>query len=312
MFLKGCTVADAASHPGGISIRFNRILLATDFSPASEKALPYVAAFARRFSSELSVAHVLPPHAFAAVVDGSVEAFAQQENEAERRINALLASAHFSDIPHRVLIEQGEVWPTLSRLAADRNVDLIAAGTRGPHGFEKFAEGSTAEEIERLSTRPVLLVGPQVTVDPQAELKIERILYATDFKAESRRSMEYAYALAKAYAAHLVILHVVDNPLDDPPASQIERDAFCRRCMAESKWPAPAPGVEPEFILEFGSPEQWTLDVIAQRDAQLVVLSTPRTPRPAFKPRLPGPLAYDVVTHARCPVLTIRAEGPVR
>jgi nucleotide-binding universal stress UspA family protein len=120
MFLKGCTVADAVSHPGGISIRFNRILFATDFSPASEKALPYVAAFARRFSSELSVAHVLPPRAFAAVVDGGVEAFVQQENEAERRISALLASAHFNDIPHEILIEHGEVWPVLSRLAVDK------------------------------------------------------------------------------------------------------------------------------------------------------------------------------------------------
>jgi nucleotide-binding universal stress UspA family protein len=303
-------MAETASQSRGISIRFDRILFATDFSSASEKALPYVAAFARRFGSEICVAHVLSPREVDDIAEQGVEGFALERDEAERRIDALLASAHFKDIPHQVLLEQGEVWPVLSRLATDRKVDLIAAGTHGPQGFEKLAEGSTAEEIERLSRRPVLLVGPETAVDPQAEVNIERILFATDFKPESRGSVDYAYALARAYAAQLMILHVVDNPLDEPLSTRMPREAFCRLCMAENQWPQHEPGIEPQFILEFGSPEQWTLDVIAQRNAQLLVLSAPRTAHPLFmfKSHLPGPLAYKLITHARCPVLTIRSE----
>jgi hypothetical protein len=51
----------------------------------------------------------------------------------------------------------------------------------------------------RLASVPVLVVGPEVLIDPQAEVRVERILYATDLLPESRRAMRYAYALAKHY-----------------------------------------------------------------------------------------------------------------
>ena len=68
----------------------------------------------------------------------------------------------------------------------------------------------------RLASVPVLVVGPEVVIDPQAEVRVERILYATDFLSESRRAMRYAYALAKHYER---------TPLFSP----------CRRrCLAET------------------------------------------------------------------------------
>jgi nucleotide-binding universal stress UspA family protein len=207
----------------------------------------------------------------------------------------------------------------MSRIAASKHSHFNVTGPKGrsthclrPHGFEKLVEGSTAEEIERLSARPVLLVGPEVATDPQAEVNIGRILFATDFSPEASRSMEYACALATAYTAHPVVLHVVDNPFDEPLATKMLGEAFCRLQMVENKWPEHQLGVEPEYLVEFGSPEPLTLDTLAKRDVQLLVLTAAGTGRPWFKPRLPGPLAYNIVTHARCPVLAIRAEKSVR
>lgn len=305
-------MTDSQSEPNEMSMRFGRVLFATDFSPASEKALRYVGPFARRFGAEIYVTHVVSQHEFVEIEDRGVETFDSKRRRAESRVDVLLASADSADISHEVLVEQGGVWEVLSQLAERHNVDLIAAGTHGPHGFEKLVMGSTAETIERLSTRPVLLVGPDVIVDPLAMVNIGCILFATDFRPESRCAVEYACALARAYTAQLLILHVIDNPLDEALAARMSDEAFCRLRMAENKWPEQQLGVRPEFLVEFGSPEEQTLQVLAKRDVQLLVLSAPRMSHLQFNSRLPGPLSYHLVTRARCPVLTVREEKTSR
>lgn len=88
------------------------------------------------------------------------------------------------------------------------DIDLIVTGSQGRHGVQKLLSGSVAEEISRLAACPVLLIGPEVAIEPEAEVPLDRILYATDFSPESRRAMDYAYALARAYGAHLYFLHI--------------------------------------------------------------------------------------------------------
>ena len=49
---------EISSHTG---ISLKNILFATDFSEASEAALPYAAAISRRYESQLHVVHVMLP-----------------------------------------------------------------------------------------------------------------------------------------------------------------------------------------------------------------------------------------------------------
>jgi len=44
-----------------VSVSINKILLATDFSSASEKAACYARALARHFASAVEIAHVFDP-----------------------------------------------------------------------------------------------------------------------------------------------------------------------------------------------------------------------------------------------------------
>jgi nucleotide-binding universal stress UspA family protein len=300
---------ETASTADGIPVRFERILFAADFSPASATALPYVGAIARHFNSELFVAHVIPRSEYAHIPEAEHPAALQRMRQnAESRLTESLASINLPGVSHQVLIEHGEVLPVLSSLAAKYKADLIAAGTHGPHGLEKLMSGSTAEEISRIATRPVLLVGPQVKTPPQTEVHLRRILHATDFLPEARHALEFSYALAREYAALLLVLHVVDNPFGEPLATRMSADAFCRLRLLENRWPEGQRGVEPEFLLEFGSKEAKTLEILEKRGVQLLVLSEPTSSHPDLAGRLPGPLAYNLVTHACCPVLTIRSQ----
>lgn len=299
----------SALHPSEqLPIRFAKILFTTDFSPWSAMALPYAAAIARRFRSTLYVAHVITSESYAHIpLEQRATELARMRQEAEGRILTLLAGSHFNGIPHQLLLDHGEILPVLSSIVEKHNVDLVVTGMHGRHGLQKLWSGSTAEEIVRLETLPVLLVGPAVTIDPQAEVHLRRILHVTDFSAESRRALDYAWALAKAYRADLYLLHIVDNVWKEPLSTRMPPDSFFRLRLLEEQWPVSQQGVEPKFLVEFGPPETLILEAAKQHDIQLIVLSVPGTSHPALTAHLPGPLAYNVVSHSSCPVLGVRA-----
>jgi nucleotide-binding universal stress UspA family protein len=292
-----------------VPIRFDKILITTDFSPISEKALPYAAAIARHFGALIYVAHVIPAEDYAHIPPSErTVALAQMKQQAERQITAILASSHFQGIPHEIILDHGDILTLLSRIAKEQNIDLIVTGTHGKHGLQKLLSGSMAEEIFRLASIPVLAVGPEVVIDPQAEMRVERILYATDFSPESRRAMRYAYALAKQYGAHLYFLHVVEDVWREPFSTRVSADTFCRVQLQERGFLEIEEGIQPEFLVEFGMAEELTLEITTKREVQLMVLSVPGTTHPALSAHLPGPLAYNIVSHARCPVLGVRPK----
>jgi nucleotide-binding universal stress UspA family protein len=291
-------------------IRFDRVLLTTDFSSISEKALPYAAAIVRHFGATLFVVHVVATEDYAHIpASEHTLALARMKQEAERRIMATLATSHFQGIPHKIILGHGDVLAVLSRIVVDEDIDLIVTGTHGKHGLEKLFTGSMAEEIFRLASVPVLAIGPEVEIDPQAEVRIQSILYATDFSPESGRAMRYAYAFARQYGAQLYFLHVVEDVWREPFSTRVSAEPFCRVQLQERGFSDIPKDIQPEFLVEFGMAEQLTLEVAGNRDVQLMVLSVPGTAHPALSAHLPGPIAYNIVSHARCPVLGVREKS---
>jgi len=298
------------SSSSDMPIRFENILLTSDFSDTSARALPYAAAFARRFNSKLYIAHVITPDEYSHIPEAQRNAaLVQMKAQAEKQIEAVLATAQFAGIPHEVLLDHGEILPLLSRIVHSRAVDLIVTGTHGKHGLQKLLSGSTAEEIFRIASLPVLAIGPQVAIGPQEEVRIERLLYVADFRSGSIRAMRYAYELARAYSAQLYFLHVVQDIWREPASTRLSGDAFFREQLRANGLPETAEGIQPDFLVEFGSPEDLTLEALQKRDIQLVIVNVPGTTHPVLTAHLPGPAAYNLVTHARCPVLGIRTEA---
>jgi len=295
-------------------IRFKKILLTTDFSAVSARALPYAASVARRFQSMLYVAHIVPPEAYAHISLAERDAaLAEMKREAEKQITGLLAGSEFAVIPHQVILDHGDVLPLLSGLVDELGIDLIVTGMHGRHGLPKLVSGSMAEEILELARLPVLGVGPEVITPPQAEAHLGRILCSTDFSPESRRAVRYAYALAKAYSARLFLLHVVDfeDAWKEPVATRLSADAFFRLELMVRGLPEREEGIETKHLVEFGPQEESILRVLEEQQIQLLVANVPGTEHPALSAHLPGPLAYNLVAHSRCPVLGVRGRAQI-
>jgi nucleotide-binding universal stress UspA family protein len=290
-----------------LPIRMRKILFASNFSETSAMALPYAAAFARRFHAEIWVEHVIPTEEYAHIAPEQLGATLQaMKQTARERIEHLLADSRFSDIAFRIVLDHGDAMRAIALLVQAEGIDLIVAGSHGRHGLQKLFAPPVDEEIARAAACPVLLVGPKVAVEAEAEARVHRILHPTELRDSSRPAMEFACALARVYEAELYVLHVAEDIWREPLSTRMTPDAFCRMRLLESGLPESTLGVEPQFLVDFGPAESLILEAAEKHDVQLVVIGVPGAAHPELISHFPGPLAYDIASHSRCPVLAVR------
>jgi len=142
--------------------KFKRILVATDFSAASEPALSYAVDLARSSSAELIVLHVIEPVALAGDAYGFA-ASAAMFDEIERAAKESIARVgdrlrKKRGLRCRTMLANGTAAMSIVDAASRLAVDVVVVGTHGHGGFEHFFLGSVAERVVRTSPRPVLTV----------------------------------------------------------------------------------------------------------------------------------------------------------
>jgi nucleotide-binding universal stress UspA family protein len=284
-------------------IRIDRVLVATDFSAACTAPLAHGVGVARHFGATVYVAHVIPSSAYSMIpLDERDPALEKIRAHAKESMAAIGALPILQGVNYEFLVDHGDLWPTLSRMADEHKVSLLVIGTHGRRAIEKLLMGSLAEEILRRSPYPVLMVGPETQT---TETTIRNILFATDFSAESEPAMHFACFFAKSYGANLRFLHVADAARMDPLSATTTSSQYFSQRMAQIHWTVPEE-VKPEFFVMGGLPSERILTLSEQFQSDLVVLGVRGTTFPKLAAHLPGPTAYDVVSHSRCPVLVVR------
>ncbi len=287
-------------------IQLKNILFTTDFSPASRSAVPYALELAKHYGATLHAFHVRTPVVNPMTQPRSwkhLEEIAQAEAEQQRRelLNA------FAGIKTDILLKEGDLWSNLEEVAEKSKIDLIVTGTRGRSGIAKFLLGSTAEEIYREASCPVLTVGPHLQTEPASTGEFSNILFATDFSPESVAAAPYAISLAQEYQAHLTLLHVVADPKANELVQPSDLTTSAEHLLHNLLPPDAELWCVPKYVVECGKAADKILDVAGRSKADLIVLGVrePGGP-PAMATHLPTATAYKVVSHATCPVLTVR------
>jgi nucleotide-binding universal stress UspA family protein len=287
-------------------IQLARILVATDFSPVSMRALDYAESLARRYDSHVYVTHVISVDAYPlAAPEVTVGMANTQRREAENRVQEMLFSGRLRDVPHEVLIEEGALWPTLDRIIQKNDIDLVVVGTHGMGTVQKLVIGSGAEQIFRHSTRPVLTVGPAVDGGDVPKAEFKHILFATDFGLGSDREAAYAFSLGQEHGATVTVLHVV-RYLEDYSENglALKREAIKHQLQDL----VPSGGdvwCETQFRMAIGDPAEEILRIAQETKADLIVMGA--KDRAGLTGHVPGTKAYKIVSQAHCPVLTVRS-----
>ena len=299
-------------------LHLKSVLIATDFSEASEKALRHALAIARHYGAKLYVANVVSSLGFnlvgADAVNAAVEAV---RRDAHRLKDRLAQSGALSGLRHEVIVLQGDVWEELEKVVRQEQVDMVVIGTHGRRGLGKLLLGSVAEQIFRRAECLVLTVGPGSLQDSPigSTRPIRPFLFATDFTAASLHALPYAVSSANHFRTKLVLLGVVPvvpmpEGLSRPTAGDFmqarenARAASLQR-LAELTSQSPKLAIEPEFAVEFGLPSETILQAANHLKADVIVLGLHHS-RVDMAPHVPWATAYEVVCGACCSVLTVR------
>jgi len=147
-------------------------------------------------------------------------------------------------------------------------------------------------------------------------ITIKSILSPVDFSEASRRALEQAIALARWCSAELVVLHVVPSVPSSPdafltapappPLAPVERRRLLET-LARFAEPAEESGVPLRLVVDEGFTVERILANADANGSSLIVIGTHGAG--GFSRLVLGSVAEKVLRLAKCPVLTVPAEG---
>jgi len=139
--------------------------------------------------------------------------------------------------------------------------------------------------------------------------EIKTILVPTDFSAASDLALRYGHELAKAFQAHLTVLHVTDDPVLFAPTTSDEYRARkiseSNARLAENIRQVLGTGEEVEMVSTCNSAATEIVDFAKKRQMDMLVMGSHG--RSAMASMLLGNVAEHVVRHSPCPVVTVRS-----
>ncbi len=149
-------------------LQFRLIVVPTDFSDHSLRALPYAAGLAERFGAKLMVVYVSEPslHVSDIAWIGVDERAVDESHSARARtsLDNLIADRIPGQVDAEGHILSGEPVESIVEFAKESGADLIVMATHGRGGLSHVLMGSVAEHVVRKAPCPVLTLKHPMTV----------------------------------------------------------------------------------------------------------------------------------------------------
>lgn len=282
------------------------ILVATDFSPRSDRALRRAVILARQTESRLFLLHALD--------DDIPDRLLSTRRELTESLLAEMAYAvtENDDIPCDYRLALGDPFRVIGEAARQFGPDVIVIGPHRRSLLKDMFVGTTAERIIRKSSIPVLMANA-VPVDTY-----KRILFATDFSECSAMAVEAAANLSLAAHAKSTLLHIFDVPdklmmqRSLPQRSEIEAyeqeqqaeaSANMRTFVRQLNWRPDETRVE-QVKMSVAETVGW---IARKSRSDLVVVGTHG--RTGLEKYLLGSVAEEVIRDAETDILAVPPRG---
>lgn len=273
-----------------------RILVPTDGSPESGKALTLALQIAKPQGAEILLVRVgerpvwpeladdggLPPDVYDQLIQ-------QIEQEARADLTRLSAQVQAEGVPVSALLLWGSPTGALLDCEEQEHPDLVAMATHGRTGLERFALGSVTDRMVREGSAPVLVLRKS----SEASTKLDHALVTLDGSGVSEGALPMVHSLAGKPLLAVTLLRVVADASDRGPASTY-LDGVAARLTAD--------GLQVQTRVEVGSPQ--AMIEAAARDVDLVILCTHG--RGGLDRLRHGSVAEHVVREVDKPCLVVR------
>ncbi|MEL6964517.1 MAG: universal stress protein [Pseudomonadota bacterium] len=279
-----------------------KLLMATDLSARSDRALERAVRLAIDHNGHLTVVHVVDEDLPAPLADA-------QKSAAEQAIHE-----HLDDLTSNngmtisIEVPFGRAYVDILEMAEKTDADMIVLGVHRNDSFKDMFRGTTAERVIRAGNAPVLLVKDRVRTSYQ------QIMVGIDFSVYSRRAVEFAIRFVPAGHFHLV--HAYDMPFSSLLPGREKRHEISKQHelqfqemvaeeMAAFLSTVDATGPRLETVMEQGV----VLDVIQRQvdglKPDLLVVGTHG--RTGVVHALLGSVANDLLKDPPCDVLAVNA-----
>jgi nucleotide-binding universal stress UspA family protein len=152
----GHTQRDVLVVPGGTTLGWKKILVATDGSKYSVIAINKAIDFAKAYGGSLVVLSVVDvPTEFYAEAPKAVEDMIRTAREYTA---AVKKQAEADGVKSESYVGEAEAWEAIVKLANDQDVNMIVVGSHGRTGLRRLLMGSVTEKVIGHAPCPVLVV----------------------------------------------------------------------------------------------------------------------------------------------------------
>jgi universal stress protein E len=270
----------------------SRILVGTDLSARSDRAVERAVLLANSRSSVLTILHLIAPNLPTQNIDRQRD---DANSQIESYVNSLPAA---KTIKWEVQVALGKNIFDVPAVIEKSNVDLIVLGIHRNETRRPF-RGTTSERTIRHGNMPVLVVKKR-PISPY-----RRVLLAVDFSECSSKLVNFAASFLPD--AHFQLVHAYDTP-----DKAFLTDKAIRREVSESHHKqmecflrdhcAPLQ-LEPTQIVRQGLARQVIFEEVRRHQPDLLMAGTHG--RGAIGRAILGSVAEDLLNHMPCDVLAV-------
>ncbi|AGK60674.1 Universal stress protein UspA-related nucleotide-binding protein [Archaeoglobus sulfaticallidus PM70-1] len=259
---------------GSVDIDNFRIIVATDGTEASEKAVRFAVELARSLDYDL--------HAVSVVCN---QLKRQKAEETLDYIKKMHPRTH-------VAVKEGKPAEEIVSYAKEINANLIVVGSGDKSRLERLFIGSVSEKVVRHAKTSVLVA--------RSSALPKRVLVTTDGSECSNRALRWVQKLKERIPFEVTVLHVMDT--SDPAPSQLYLEELQRRRDCALGAAREIFGDSAEYVSMKGHPVFVIVAISADYD--LVVLGSHG--RSGIDYLLLGSVAERVVRFSRTSTLVLR------
>lgn len=194
-------------------MKISKVLIPTDFSDNSKKALKAVKIFIDLFNCKADVIHVVPLSSYlndsisnlGLPLDMGGDIYPKIAEEAKRKLSDFSIEYLSESSAGELLVEiDRKASNSIISHAKEGDYDMIIMSAKGGHSTD-LLHGSTTESVLRNSPIPVLALSNEFHYD-----KIKTILIPTDISDFSFEIVPIAFELANKFNASINFLNIVE------------------------------------------------------------------------------------------------------
>lgn len=289
---------------------FDKILIATDLSKASERVLNCTRGLIPLGAKTAILVHALGIQYLEQMRHGMAHFIEPYLKKQQQLLEAEGFQATFE-------LALGAAVLEVNRIANEQGASLVVVGSHGATLAREMFLGGTALGIVSHSCLPVLLIRLKITEDAgetgcQAMCGDfrEHVLYCTDFSATAERALPFVEKIVESGGRRVTLLHVQDRSrierylahrLDE--FNEVDRQRLeLLRSRLEQRGAA-----EVRIEIPYGLPSQEIVRIARDQDYHLIVMGT--RGRGFFAEAFLGSVSLQVVRSSPAPVLLV---PPVR